>query len=119
MLMKKKKKKKAPVVKAVAEEALELLPQVLAKSDAGENKLLRYVLAHANPKAIKRVGALLLGGGVAVSLVGKWVRNRAYRAAMARELKKQLAPVNKKLDELEKQNEELKKQNEQLRKQLK
>ena len=90
----------------------------LAKSDAGENKLLRYVLAHANPKAIKRAGALLLGGGVAVSLVGKWVRNRAYRAAMARELKKQLAPVNKKLDELEKQNEELKKQNEQLRKQL-
>ena len=30
MLLKKKKKKKAPVVKAVAEEALELLPQVLA-----------------------------------------------------------------------------------------
>jgi chaperonin cofactor prefoldin len=53
-----------------------------------------------------------------VSLVGNWLHNRVYRAAVARELKKQLAPVNKKLDELEKQNEELKKQNEQLKKQL-
>ena len=67
----------------------------------------------------KRLGALLLGGVAAVSLAGKWLRSRAYRAAVAKELKKQLAPLNKKLDELEKQNEELKKQNEQLRKQLK
>ncbi len=115
----KKKKKNVPVVKAVSGQALELLPQVLAKSGSGEQKLLRYVLANANPKAVKRLGALLLGGVAAVSLAGKWLRSRAYRAAVAKELKKQLAPLNKKLDELEKQNEELKKQNEQLRKQLK
>lgn len=114
----KTKRKELPVVKTAAGQALELLPQALAKSSPGEQKLLRHVLAHANPGSIRRLGALLVGGGVAVSLAGNWLYNRVYRAAVAKELKKQLAPVNKKLDELEKQNEELRKQNEQLKKQL-
>ena len=58
-------------------------------------------------------------GGGALSLAGSLARSRLYRAALAKELKKQLAPGNRKLDELEKQNEELKKQNEHLKKQLK
>ena len=48
-----------------------------------------------------------------------FARSRISRIAMGRELKKQLAPINRKLDELEKQNEELKKQNEELKRKLK
>ena len=113
-MLRKKKAKTSP-----AEAALQLLPAALAKSDSAQQKLLRYVLAHANAKDVKKLAGLLVGAGLAVSLAGSFARNRLYRAAPARELKKQLAPVNKKLDELEKQNEELKKQNEQLKKQLK
>lgn len=112
-----KRTKKLPAA-VPAETALELLPMVLGKDKAGEQKLLRYVLANVNGKTIKRLGAVVIAGGFAVSLAGSWLHNRVYRAAVAKELKKQLAPVNKKLDELEKQNEELKKQNEQLKKQL-
>ena len=110
----KKKSKNLP-----AEAALQLLPAALTRGDSREQKLLRLVLAHANAKDVKKLASLLVGCGIAVSLAGSFARNRMYRAALARELKKQLAPVNKKLDELEKQNEELKKQNEQLKKQLK
>ena len=114
----KKKAKKLPAA-LPAETALELLPMVLSKDKSGEQKLLRYVLTHMNAENLKRLGLVAVAGGVAVSLLGNWLHNRAYRAAVARELKKQLAPVNRKLDELEKQNTELKKQNDQLKKQLK
>ena len=113
----KKKTKKLPAA-APAETALELLPMLLAKDKSGDQKLLRFVLSNVNAANLKRLAAVAVAGGVAVSLVGNWLHNRVYRAAVARELKKQLAPVNKKLDELERQNEELKKQNEQLKKQL-
>lgn len=112
------KKKTKTLPAAPAEKALELLPLVLGKEKADEQKLLRFVLSNVNAANLKRLGAIAVAGGVAVTLVGNWLHNRVYRAAVARELKKQLAPVNKKLDELEKQNEELKKQNEQLKKQL-
>lgn len=105
----KKKTKKLPAA-APAETALELLPMLLAKDKSGDQKLLRFVLSNVNAANLKRLAAVAVAGGVAVSLVGNWLHNRVYRAAVARELKKQLAPVNKKLDELEKQNEDLKKQ---------
>ena len=105
----KKKAKKLPAA-LPAERALELLPMVLSKDTSTEHKLVRYALAHLNGENLKRLGLVAVAGGVAVSLLGNWLHNRAYRAAVARELKKQLAPVNKKLDELEKQNEDLKKQ---------
>lgn len=114
MLFRKKKKQKS----APAEKALELLPQLLTKSDSTEQKLLKYVLTHVNGKTVKAAAVVLAGGGIALSVAGSIARNHMVRRAMARELKKQLAPVNKKLDELEKQNEELKKQNQQLKKQL-
>ncbi len=100
-------------------QMLEMLPSAIVKGDSVEKTLLRYVLANANVGNLKRLGALAIGGAAAVSLAGNFARSRMIRQSMARELKKQLAPMNRKLDELEKQNEELKKQNEQLRKQLK
>ncbi len=97
---------------------LELMPLALAGGDSREQRLMRLLLTHANPKAIKRLVLALAACGAAVSVMGSLARNRIYRAAVARELKKQLTPVNKKLDELEKQNEDLKKQNQELRKKL-
>ena len=72
----------------------------------------------------QRQGRYCNGGGLYISidcvryLLGSLGRTGVYRAAVAKELKKQLEPVNRKLDELEKQNEELKRQNEELRVQL-
>ena len=97
---------------------LELMPLALTRGDSREQKLMRLLLAHANPRDLKRLFLALAGCGAAVSLAGSLARNRMLRSAVSRELKKQLAPVNKKLDELEKQNEELKKQNQELKKKL-
>jgi TolA-binding protein len=113
-----KKARKLAALKEPVGQMLEMLPSAIVKGDSLEKTLLRAALAQVNPRNIKRLGALLLGGGVAVSLAGSWLRRRSYRAALAKEMKKQLAPLNKKLDELEKQNEELKKQNEELKKKL-
>lgn len=83
-----------------------------------EEKTLRRVSWLMDSKHLKLLGVAAVGGTVLISLLSSMSRMRAYRMAMARELKKQLDPVNKKLNELEKQNEELKEQNEQLQKQL-
>ena len=98
-------------------EALELI--AMARGKEKEKSLLQTLMAHANGIDFKKLGLILVGGALALSLAESIARNRLYRIAMGRELKKQLAPVNKKLDELEKQNEELKKQNEELKKKLK
>ena len=83
-----------------------------------EEKTLRRVSWLMEPKHIKQLGIAAVAGTAAFSVIGSMSRMSAYRLAVARELKKQLDPVNKKLDELEKQNEELKAQNEKLQKQL-
>ena len=56
-----------------------------------------------------------MSGAAALSLGGTVLQTRLTRAAVRKELKRQLTPVNKKLEELEKQNEELRRQNEELR----
>lgn len=56
--------------------------------------------------------ALIISGAAAaaVSVVNLTGKYRFYKSVVSGELKKQLAPVNKKLDELQKQNLELQKQ---------
>ena len=56
--------------------------------------------------------ALIISGAAAaaVSVVNLTGKYRFYNSVVSGELKKQLAPVNKKLDELQKQNLELQKQ---------
>ena len=83
-----------------------------------EEKTLRRVSKLMEPKNLKRLGIAAVCGTATLSVLGSVSRLRIYRAAMAHELKKQLAPVNKKLEELEAQNEELRRQNEQLQKKL-
>ena len=110
------KRKRTAAERDRALEALELL--AMARGKEKEKSLLQTLMAHANGINFKRLGLILASGALALSLAESFTRNRIYRIAMGRELKKQLAPVNKKLDELEKQNEELKKQNEELKKKL-
>ena len=98
-------------------EALELIAQV--HGGRKEQKLLQTLLAHANRQDFKRLGLFVIGGAAALSLAENFARSRLNSIAVSRELKKQLAPINRKLDELEKQNEELKKQNEELKRKLK
>ena len=107
MMLKKAKK----ILAARAEEALmEQLPV--------NPKALRRVTWLMEPKRIKRIVIAAAGASFAASAIGTAGEMRMYRRAMAKELKKQLEPLNRKLDGLEKQNEELQKQNRQLRDRL-
>ncbi len=105
-----KKAKKAIAVRA-GKAVLEQLPV--------DQKKLKVAAALLEKVDLKRLGVVAVSGAAVLGLAGSAVQARMTRAALRRELKRQLAPVNKKLDELEKQNEELQRQNEELRKQLK
>ena len=102
--------KKALAVRA-GKAVLEQLPV--------DQKKLRLAAAVLEKVDLKRLGVVAVSGAAAISLAGSALQARMTRAALRRELKRQLAPVNKKLDELEEQNKELRRQNEELRRQLK
>lgn len=57
---------------------------------------------------IKKVGIAAGGAAVVLSAVSLTGRYTFYKGIVSSELKRQLAPVNKKLDELKAQNAELK-----------
>ena len=57
---------------------------------------------------VKKVGIAAGGAAVVLSAVSLTGRYTFYKGIVSGELKRQLAPVNKKLDELRAQNEELK-----------
>ncbi len=89
---------------------LELLPV--------DQKTLRRAARLMEPKNLKRLGVAVFGGTALLSLLASIGHDRVYRAMVARELKKQLEPVNRKLDVLEKQNEELLRENAELKERL-
>ncbi len=82
-------------------------------------KTLRRAAKYLDPKYLKLTAIAVGGGAALLAALIAFSRGRIYQAAVARELKKQLAPLNTKLDRLETQNEELRQQNEELQKQLK
>ncbi len=84
-----------------------------------DTKALRKAAKYLEPKRLKLVALAAVGGGALLSLLSSVGHERLYQAAVARELKRQLAPLNAKLDRLETQNEELRRQNETLQRQLK
>ena len=89
---------------------LELLPM--------DQKTLRRAARLMEPKNLKKIGLLAVGGTALFSLLGSLGHDRLYRAMVAQELKKQLEPINRKLDALEKQNEELLRENAELKERL-
>ena len=81
--------------------------QTLLEQLPVDQKHLRRAAKLLQPQNVKRLGVIAVGGAAALSLLSSWSSARLYRAELARELKKQLAPINRKLDELEAQNEAL------------
>ncbi len=82
----------------------------LIAAPKGRHRLLDAALKNVDTKKLRLTAAAAGGGLLLLGAAGSVGRYETFRLAVARELKKQLAPVNAKLDELEKQNEELKKQ---------
>ena len=83
-----------------------------------DQKTLRMIGKVLEPKNLKRIGIAAVGGSVLVSIVSSLGRDRINRAETARELRKQLTPLQKKLDDLEAQNTVLWQQNEELKAQI-
>ena len=103
-------KKKEALAAQATQALLNQLPV-----DAGKLKKAARLL---EPRNLKRIAIAAVGGSALLSLVGSIGHDRIYLAAVARELKKQLEPIQKQLDELTEQNEVLIRQNEALQEQL-
>ena len=103
-------KKKEELVAQAGQALLQQLPV-----DVGR---LQKAAKYLEPKRAKWIAVAVVGGSAALSLIGKLGHDRIYQAAVSRELKKQLAPIQKQLDELAAQNEDLIRQNEMLREDL-
>lgn len=72
-------------------------------------KLNKRTVMHLLRKVnVKKVGIAAGGAAVVLSAVSLTGRYTFYKGIVSGELKRQLAPVNKKLDELKAQNAELK-----------
>ena len=97
--------RKARAVRAAVENELEALS--LPASGKLSRRVSGQLLRAADRKQLRRLG-LMAGGALGVlALAGSFYRYETFKLAMARELKKQLAPVKAQLSELEKQNEAL------------
>ena len=83
-----------------------------------DQRTLRIIGKTLEPKNLKRIGIAAVGGSLLISMISTLGRDRLNRAETARELKKQLMPLQKKLDDLEAQNAALWQQNEELKSQL-
>lgn len=79
-----------------------------------DTKKLQRIAKVLEPRNLKLIGIALVGGGFVLSAASAIGHDRMYQAAVGREIRKQLEPVNRKLDELQAQNEELRRQNEEL-----
>ena len=111
--------KKSPAIPAVKTALAVRAGKAVLEQLPVDQKKLKLAAALLEKKNLKRLGVVAASGVAALSLGSSMLQARLTRAALRRELKRQLAPVNKKLDELEEQNKELRRQNEELRRQLK
>ncbi len=83
-----------------------------------DQRTLRIIGKVLEPKNLKRIGIAAVGGSLLISMISTLGRDRLNRAETARELRKQLMPLQKKLYDLEAQNAALWQQNEELKAQL-
>ncbi len=83
-----------------------------------DEKTLRRIGKILEPKNLKLIGIAAVGGSALISVVSSITHDRFYQAAVAREMKKQLIPLERRMAELEAQNEVLLRQNRELLEQL-
>ena len=86
--------------KCIPCRAAESEPAALARITRG-----RFPFKTARDIDLKKAGVIALSGIAALTAAGIVSRRLIYRGAVSRELRRQLAPLNKKLDELAMQNE--------------
>ena len=79
-----------------------------------DQKTLKRIGKLAEPKNLKWVGLGVIGGSALVSLISSIGHDKVFQTAVAREMKKQIAPLEHKLDELRTQNAVLLQQNREL-----
>ena len=111
-------KKKAPILEEKRRALMARAQQELLEQLPIEQKTLHRAIWLLEPKHLKLTLAAAVGGSALVSALAAVGHDRLYRAAVARELRRQLAPISAKLEALEAQNEELKRQNEALQARL-
>ena len=92
--------------------------QVLAEQLPGGELTLNVIKTLMKPENLKRIGIALVGGSILLSWLRSLSEKHAFRAAIRKELEKQLEPIYEKLETLEEQNEELLHQNEKLQESL-
>ena len=73
-----------------------------------DQKTLHKAAKYLEPKRFKLLLLAAAGGAALFSAVRSFSHEQVYRAAVSRELKRQLEPVNERLETLQRQNEELK-----------
>lgn len=92
--------------------------QMLLEKIPVDQKTLNRAVKLLEPKNLKRIAIGAVGGTILVSVLSNLGHDRMYQAAVAREIKKQIGPLQKKLEDLEAQNMVLWQQNEDLKAQL-
>ena len=119
--MKKKASLREKALDAIGERAEKALVRGASRAMLGklpvDQRKLRVAAALMEPKNLRRLAVVAVGGSAALSLAGQLAQARITRRLVARELKRQLAPLNKKLDALEKENRALRAELEKARKQ--
>ncbi len=88
--------------------------QMLLEKLPVDQKTLQRFGKLLEPKNLKRISIAAIGASIAVSLINSIGHDKVYRAAVAREIKKQITPLEHKLDELRMQNAVLLQQNREL-----
>ncbi len=111
--------KKTPVIPAAKTALAVKAGKAVLEQLPADRKKLRLAAALLEKENLRRLGVTVAAGAAALGLVGTAMQAGLTRAALRRELKRQLAPLNRRLEELEDQNRELQRQNEQLRRELK
>ena len=100
-----------PVIQTPSDKLTAKAEQALLEKLPVDQKTLTLVGKVLEPKNLKRIGIAAIGGSALISLVSSISHDKVYQAAVAREIKKQIAPLEHKLDELRTQNAVLLQQN--------
>ena len=88
--------------------------QMLLEKLPVDQKTLKLAGKLLEPKNLKIIGITAIGGSALISLISSISHDKIYQAAVAKEIKKQIAPLEHKLDELRTQNAVLLQQNREL-----
>ena len=103
-----------PVIQSPSDKLTAKAEQALLEKLPVDQKTLTLIGRILEPQNLKRIGIAAIGGSALISLISTLGHDKVYQAAVGREIKKQIAPLEHKLDELRTQNAVLLQQNREL-----